>query len=338
MKRSVTHRLLLATALLLALSSACWAQSKVPHVGILAQREGISLPLFQEFERVLSERGWIPGKSVVLHYQVPDTEELRFSKGAQELVRQKVDLIYAPSAPAMYAAFAATRTIPIVTMDYSTDPVTAGYVESYARPGKNVTGVFLDAPEFASKWLEILKGINPKLSKVAVLWDPSPGRVHVDGLQAAARVLGVALQIYEIRNPGDIDHAFSVLHKRAQAVIQLPSPLLYAQSKRVGELTRQHRVLGISIWRRFSEAGGAVSYGPDFTESVQRSAAIVAKILGGTKAADIPIERPMRFEFLLNMKTIKALNLKVPGAYLVGAKEVEDKLPPDVPSGKGASK
>lgn len=277
--------------------------------------------MFQIFERVLSERGWISGKSVILDYSFPSTEELRFSEGAQELVRKKVDVIFAPSAPAMYAAYAATQTIPIVTMDYSTDPVTAGYVESYTRPGKNVTGVFLDAPEFASKWLEILKGINPRLSKVAVLWDPSPGKVHVHGLQAAARVLGITLQIYEIRGPEDIDRALSTLRNRSQAVVQLPSPLMYAQSARLGQLTRQHRLLGISIWRRFSEAGGAVSYGPDFTESAQRSAAIVAKILGGTKAAEIPIERPMRFEFLINMKTIKALKLKIPDAYLVGAEE-----------------
>ncbi|MFN0314268.1 MAG: ABC transporter substrate-binding protein [Burkholderiales bacterium] len=328
MKRIVTDGVVLLSATLLALSSVCWAQTKVAQVGILAQREGVALPLFQTFERVLSERGWVPGKNVILRYKVPDTEELRFSKGAQELVRDKVDLIYAPSAPAMHAAFAATRTIPIVTLDYSTDPVTAGYVENYARPGKNVTGIFLDAPQFASKWLEILKGINPKLSKVAVLWDPSPGKVHVDGLQAAARVLGVTLQVHEVRKPEDIDAAFLALRKNSQAVVQLPSPLMYAQSARVGALTRQHKILGISIWRRFSEAGGAVTYGPEFGESIQRSAAIVAKILAGTKASDVPIERPMRFEFLLNMKTIKALNLKVPDAYLVGAVEVEDK---DVP-------
>jgi putative tryptophan/tyrosine transport system substrate-binding protein len=300
-----------------------WAQAKVPRVGVLAQRESGKLPpLFQIFEQTLAERGWIAGKNVVLEYRSPRTDELQFSEAAEELVRLKVDVIYASSAPALRAAYAATRTVPIVTLDFSTDPVAAGYVESYSRPGRNVTGVFLDAPDFTSKWLEILKTLKPGLSRAAVLWDPSPGPVHLRGIQSAAKALGVELQVSEIRKPDDIDRAFSTLRGWPQALIQLPSPLMYAQSPRVGQLAQQHRMLGISIWRRFAAAGGAVSYGPDFLESTQRSAMIVAKILHGAKPGDLPIERPTKFELILNLKTIRALGLSVPDTLLVRADEL----------------
>ena len=298
-----------------------WAQAQVPRVGVLSQREGRTSPLFQIFERTLAEHGWVAGKNVVLEYRSPSTDEVQFTEAAEELVRLKVDVIYASSAPALRAAYAATRTIPIVTLDFSTDPVAAGYVESYGRPGRNVTGVFLDAPEFTSKWLEILKALKPGLSQAAVLWDPSPGPVHLRGIQSAAKALGIELQVSEIRNPHDIEQAFSTLRGRTQALIQLPSPLMYVQSPRVGQLAQQHRLLGISIWRRFAEAGGAVSYGPDFPESTQRSAMIVAKILHGAKPGDLPIERPSKFEFILNLKSIRALGLSVPDTLLVRADE-----------------
>jgi putative tryptophan/tyrosine transport system substrate-binding protein len=160
--------------LVLDAHTPAWPQANLPRVGIMWSREGAALPVLQVFERVLGEQGWVAGKTVILDYSAPRSEESRFAEAADELVRRKVDVIYAPSAPAMHAAAKATRSIPIVTLDYTTDPIAAGYIQSYARPGKNVTGVFLDAPLFASKWIEILKAINPRLTRVAVLWDPSP--------------------------------------------------------------------------------------------------------------------------------------------------------------------
>ena len=303
-----------------AISTQSWGQTKVPRVGVLRERG--NLPLWDIAEKVLAERGWINGKTVVLENHFPDTGELPYRKPAEELVRLQVDVIYAASAPALRAAYAATRSIPIVALDFTNDPVAAGFAKSYSRPGGNVTGVFLDAPEFAGKWLEILKALKPGLSRVAVLWDPSPGPTHLRGLERAAKALGIELQVNEIHKAADIDRVFSAFSAQTEALIQLPSPLMYAESARVGELSRQRELLGISIWRRFAEAGGAVSYGPEFVESNERAALMLAKILAGAKAGELPIERPNKFEFVLNQKTIKALGLPVPEALLLRADEV----------------
>jgi len=298
------------------------AQAKIPRVGILAQRDAAALPIFQVFERALAGRGWDLGKTVMLEYQAPVAEDQQYTEAAQELVRQKVDLIYASSAPALHAAYAATQSIPIVAGDFSTDPIAAGYVESYGHPGKNVTGVFLDAPEFTGKWLEILKRLIPKLSRVAVLWDPNPGAVHLRGVQSAGRALGIRVQVFEVRKPEDIDRAFAAFGKPIQAVVQLPSPLMYAEIPRIAGLARQRRLIGISIFRRFAEVGGAVGYGPDTIEVNQRVAVFVDKILRGAKPSDLPIERPTKYDFLINTKTVAALGIKVPEALLLSAELV----------------
>ncbi len=298
-----------------------WAQTKIPRVGVLALQQQAKLPLYETFERVLADRGWVAGKNVVLEYRAPDSQ-LRFRSAVEELLRLKVDVIYASSAPALKEAYAATRDIPIIALDFTHDPVAAGFAESYGRPGRNVAGVFLDAPEFTSKWLEILKALKPGLSRVAVLWDPSPGSTHLRGLEKAAKSLAIGLQVSEIRQAEDIDQAFASMGAGTDAVILMPAPLMYAQSARVGALTRERGLLGIAIWRRFAEAGGAVSYGPDFVESIERSALILAKVLSGAKPGDLPIERPNKFELVLNRKTIKALGLSVPDTLLLRAEEV----------------
>ena len=168
----------------------------------------------EPFRRTLAEQGWIEGKNVSFEYRSARGDPSQFAEAAAELVRLKVDVIYAASAPAVRAAYAATRTIPIVAIDFTTDPVAAGYVESYGRPGGNLTGVFLDAPEFAGKWLELLKAMVPGLSRVAVLWDPSPAPRTCKPCKVVARSLRVQLQVVEVRKPDDIDRAFSALRGR----------------------------------------------------------------------------------------------------------------------------
>lgn len=322
-RRRRVRGLLLISVLLCAAAAPAqsWAQAKVPRVGVLALQERGKLPLYKTFEQVLAERGWIAGKNVVLEYRAPDAQ-LRFAPAVEELLRLKVDAIYASSAPALHAAHAATRTIPIVALDFTNDPVAAGFADSYSHPGRNITGVFLDAPEFTSKWLEILKALRPGLSRVAVLWDPSPGPTHRLGLERAAKALSIELQVSEIRKAEDIDAAFATFGAKTEALILLPAPLMYAQSARIGALTRERKLLGIAIWRRFTEGGGAVSYGPDFVESTQRSALILAKILSGAKAGDLPIERPNKFEFVINQKSIRGLGLSLPESLLLRADEV----------------
>ena len=318
-----TTAVLLLTAALLTLpgwTEESRAQAKLPRVGIVANR--LQDPMFEVAERALASRGWIKGKTVTLEYRITGGDAVQIANATTELVRLNVDILYCWSAPALRAAYAATRTIPIVAMDFTTDPVAAGYAESYSHPGRNVTGVFLDAPEFAAKWLELLKTIVPGLSRVAVLWDPVPGQVHLRAVQGAARSLGVDVQILEVHKPEDIEKAFAAFRDRTQAAILLPSPMMYANNANNAAVAMKHRVPAIALWREFTEAGGTASYGPYQPAYVERSAALVASILGGSKPGDLPIERPTKFEFIVNLKTIKALGLTIPESILLRADEV----------------
>ena len=258
----------------------------------------------------------------MLEYRFARGADMRFNESAEELVRLKVDVVMAFSAPAARAVFAATATIPIVVQDYTNDPMAAGYAESYSRPGRNLTGVFLDAPEFAGKWIELLRAIVPGLKRVAVLWDPAPGATHLKAVQDAARLFGLQIQMHEVHTPDDLDKAFASFRGRPQAVIILPSPMTFNHSARLATLALKYRLPGTSIARGFAEAGGAVSYGPNIVETTERNAVQVAKILDGAKPGDLSIERPTKFDFVINMKTIKTLGLKVPTSLLSGAEQV----------------
>jgi putative ABC transport system substrate-binding protein len=279
-------------------------------------------PWFGSFTRGLAEHGWAPGKNVAFEHRFAGGEDSRFSDAAEKLVELEVDVIFATSAPATSAAYAATTTVPIVAWDYTNDPVAVGYAESYSRPGKNLTGVFLDAPEFAGKWIELLRAIVPGLRRVVILWDPAPGAAHLRAVQNAAQSLGLDLQVHEVRSPQDLDKAFAAFRGNPQALIILPSPMTVTHSARLAALALKHRLPATSIAREFADAGGAVSYGPDWIETAERNAMQVAKILDGAKPGDLPIERPNKFDFVFNMKTIKVLGLRIPNSLLPGAEQV----------------
>lgn len=329
MKRRLAAVVLFALVLLAAFGRAgdSWAQTKIPRVGILATplagtTEDVMAQWYQPFRRTLAEHGWIEGKNVLLEYRGARGNPPQFPGAAAELVELKVDVIFADSAPATRATYAATRTIPIVALDFTNDPVAAGYVESYSRPGGNLTGFFLDAPGFAGKWLELLKAMVPGLSRVAVLWDPSPGATHLEAVQAAARSLGVQLQVVEVRKPDEIDGAIAAFRARPQALIILPSPMTWGQSARLAELAMKHRLPATSMAPLFAEAGGLLSYGPDPVSAVERCAFLVAKILGGAKPVDLPVERPTKFELVVNLPAAKALGLTLPDSVLLRADRV----------------
>jgi putative ABC transport system substrate-binding protein len=323
--KSSARALVLAAILLCVAGWATqsWAQAKMPRVGILLISQGaLQGTGHVTFTAALAQQGWVPGKNVVLEYRFARGESLQFDAAADELVQLKVDAIMAFSAPASRAAYAATKTIPIVAGDYTNDPVAAGYAQSYGRPGKNVTGVFLDAPEFAGKWIELLRAIVPGLKRVEVLWDPGPGATHLRAVQRAAQPLGIDIQVYEVRTPEEIDKAFAALRGRPQALIILPSPLTYTYSARLADLALQRRLPATFMDRAFADAGGTISYGPDEAETSQRLAVQVAKILNGAKPGDLPIERPTKFNFVINMRTAKALGLKIPDSLFLSAERV----------------
>jgi putative ABC transport system substrate-binding protein len=276
----------------------------------------------EPFRRMLARQGWIEGRNVSLEYRVARGTPPQFDESVAELVKLDVDIIFANSAPAARAAYAATRTIPIITSDYTNDPVAAGYAESYGRPGRNLTGVFLDAPEFAGKWLQLLQTIVPGLSRVAVLWDPAPGRAHLSAIQDAARTSGIQVQVLEVRKPDDFDKAFAAFRPKTQALVILPSPMTWSESAKLAKLAIDHRLPAISMADLFSEAGGVLSYGPDDASSLERCGVLVAEVLRGTKPGDIPVERPTKFVFILNLKTAKALALTIPDYILLSADRV----------------
>jgi putative ABC transport system substrate-binding protein len=277
---------------------------------------------FDLIRRALAGHGWTEGRTVSFELRDARGDASRFGAIAAELVRLKVDLIWADSAPALRAAYAATRTIPIVAFDFTTDPVADGYAQSYGRPGGNVTGVFLDAPELSGKWLELLKATVPDLSTVAVLWDPSAGDAHARGLQAVAASFGVQLEIIEVRKPEQIDAVASAFQARLQALIILPSPMTFAENARLARLAMKQRLPATSIFRQFTEEGGLITYGPEQVSILERGAGQVTRILRGAKPGDVPIERPTKFELVVNLKAAKALNLTIPESVLARADRV----------------
>lgn len=307
-------------ALALLCTADALAQARLPRVGIIANAK--QDPMFAVAERILAQRGWIKGKTVELEYRVTGGDPALISQAVDDFVRVPVDVLYCWSAPALAVAHSATRSISVVAMDLTTDPVAAGYAQSHSHPGGNITGVFLDAPEFAPKWLEYLKAVTPGLSRVAVLWDPSPGAAHLLAVQSSAGPLGLQTQVFEVRQPDDIEKAVASARARAQGLIALPSPMIYVNSRRIAQLTLRHRLAAIMLWQEFARAGGSMSYGPDQSSMVERSAALVASVLSGAKPADLPLERPSRFEFIVNLNTIRALGLSVPDAVLLRADHV----------------
>jgi putative ABC transport system substrate-binding protein len=303
-----------------------YAQAKVARVGVLTfipVTDDPTLTLWMgPFRRALAEQGWIEGRNIAFEYRSAVGNPSRLAEAAAELVQLKVDVIWAGGAPLVRAAYTATRTIPIVAIDFTTDPIAEGYVESYGRPGRNLTGIFLDAPDFAGKWFQLLKGILPNLSRVAVLWDPAPGTAHLQAVQNVARSFRVRLQVVEVRKPDDFDRAFSALRGHPQALIILPSPLIYARSAQLARLALKHRLPATSMARAFADAGGTIAYGPEQTSTNERSAGFVAKILDGAKPGELPVERPTKVHLVVNLKTAKALGLLVPESILYRADEV----------------
>ena len=310
----------------LAFTAESWAQAKMARVGIFNAFAQADDPTFQQslqtFRRTLAARGWVEGQNVSFELPKPFQDSSGLDEAAATLVRLRVDVIWARGAPFVRAAYAASRTIPIVAGDYTTDPVAEGYVESWGRPGGNITGIFLDAPEFAGKWFQLLRAIVPRLSRVAVLWDPSPGAAHLQAVQKLAQSLRVQLEVVEVRKSEDLDKAFSAFRGKPQALIVLPSPMTYAQSERLAKLALKHRLPATSMARLFAERGGVISYGPEQTSADERTAVLVAKILGGAKPGDLPVERPTKIELIVNLKTAKALGLTVPESVLYRADEV----------------
>jgi putative ABC transport system substrate-binding protein len=208
-------------------------------------------------------------------------------------------------------------------LDLESDPVENGWVRSLARPAGNITGLFLDFPDLAGKWLELLLAAAPGRNRVGVLWDSTTGSAQLAAARSAAQRFKIDLQVLEIRHSDDIEGALRRgMGAGSTALVALSSPLVSGSSKSIAEFATQNRLPAISAFREFAESGGVLSYGPNLREFYLRAAFFVDKILRGAKAADLPIEQPTKFELLINLKTAKALGLTIPQSLLLRADEV----------------
>ena len=240
-----------------------------------------------------------------------------------ELVARNIDMIVAVSPAAVRAAAAATTTIPIVANDLESDPVASGFIASTARPGGNITGVFLDFPEFSKKWLQILKETLPPLSRVAVFWDPTTGPVQLRAVEAAAQDLNLRLLVLEVRSANDAEQSFQLAGKQdAQALLILSSPFVGGSTKLFADLSLKYRFPAITLFTDFARGGGLMAYGPNLLTFFRQTGVVAAKILQGAKPADTPVEAPTKFEFVINLNTAALLGTNFPSSILLRADEV----------------
>jgi putative tryptophan/tyrosine transport system substrate-binding protein len=313
-------------ALLLALSNPAQAQqsAKIPQIGYLngGFLSGIAGRI-EAFRQGLRELNYVEGKNIVIDWLSAEGKGDRLPELAAELLRRKVDVIVTSGGNPTRAAKAATSTIPIV-MTNDGDPVGDGLVASLARPGGNITGLSTFAPELSGKRLEILREIVPKLSRVAVLGTrDTPGSPTLRELERAAKAFGVKLQYLNVQNPKDIETAFRAASKeRADAVLTVGNPILASQRTQIAEFAVKNRLPAIYHQSFYAEAGGLMFYGVNQLDLDRRAVTYVDKILKGAKPAELPVEQPSKFEFIINLKGAKQIGLTIPPNVLVRADRV----------------
>jgi len=305
--------------------AAAQQPTKVPQIGLLfAANPAAITGRLKAFHQGLQENGYVENKNIVIQSRYGEGKSDRMPHLAAELVGQKVDVIVTGGPADTRAAKQATTTIPIV-MAQDSDPVGSGFVASLARPGGNITGLSTLAPELSAKQLELLKEIVSKISRVAVLGNSiEPGNAPtVREMELAAGALGVQLQYLDVRSPNDIETVFRAIKKdRADAFIVLRNPVTSPHRKQFVELAAKSQISAMYVSSEWVEAGGLMSYAPDIFHNWRRAATYVDKILKGSKPADLPVEQPKKFEFIVNLKTAKQIGLTIPPNVLARADRV----------------
>jgi len=300
-------------------------QAKLPKIGWLeADSTGRGSRLGELFLRKLRELGYVEGKNITIEYRSADDKLDRLPALAGELVRLNVDVLVTVTTAAAIAGKNATRTMPIVFIVVA-DPVAAGLIDSLARPGGNITGLTNIAAVLADKRLELLKETVPKLSRVALLWDPqNPGSAQAwKESQLPARELGLQLHSMEVSNADKFEGAFKDATKaRSAALAVTPSAVAFSNRKQIVELAVKTRLPAIYYRDEFVDSGGLMSYGADLDDHYRRAAIYVDKILKGAKPADLPVEQPMKFELIINLKAAKQIGLTIPPNVLARADKV----------------
>ena len=322
--------LALAAALaagLLGMPAGAAAQpaAKVHRIGLLlSTTPSAASHVTAAFAEALRERGHVEGKNVSLEYRWAEGKAERFPELAAELVRLKVDVIVAVSLAGAAAASRATPTTPIVMVAVA-DPIAAGLVASFARPGGNVTGLALAlTPEIRAKQFQLLKEAMPKVSRVGVLRNAAVATAATwKDYEVAGRAAGVKLQSLAVRGPDELDTVFATLSRERAAAVFVPAdPVFFAHRRRIVERLAEHRLPGMFALREFTDAGGLMSYSARLTDQFRSAASYVDKILKGARPGDLPVEQPTQFELVINLKTARALGLAIPPSILVRADQV----------------
>ncbi|MET0917499.1 MAG: ABC transporter substrate-binding protein [Burkholderiales bacterium] len=303
-------------------------QGKTARVGYLGwfprEADARTFDVFKTIVERLRELGYVEGRNLIVDLRYTDSEELSRTLAA-ELVGAGVHVIYAHGPYALRVARAATATVPIVGLDHETDPIAAGYAASLARPGGNVTGVFFDQSEVSAKQLQLLKETVPGLARVAVLWDPAVAMAQREAVDEGARRLGITVSPIDGRGPDTVPEMLRLaMQGGARGLIVLSSPRIYTQEYRpvIAAAALKNHLPAIGLLSTFPRAGLLMAYGPVQRDMLSSAANLIAKILDGGRPGDLPIERPIRFELVINLKTATALGTTIPQSLLQRADEV----------------
>jgi putative ABC transport system substrate-binding protein len=321
MKRAALTVVLALGLLATPLAAEAQQAMKVYRIGVLGNENN---PPWDGFRRGLRDLGYVDGRNLSMEWRWSEGKPDRFPALAMELVALRPDVIVASGTQGVRAAMEATSAIPIV-MTTSSYPEKIGLVKSLSRPGGNVTGLSNVGPELSGKKLELLKEIAPKVSRVAVLWNPASTvePLALQELLTAAPAVGVEIQSVEVRSPDDFSAAFAaVSSSRVHAMLALGNPINFRGRQLIADFALRNRLPSIYDERLFVDAGGLMSYAPSFTDSFRRAATYVDKILKGAKPADLPVEQPTKFELVINARTAKILGLTIPQSVLLRADEI----------------
>lgn len=323
--RAALFRFLIALSGALPVIPVAEAQQREPpRVGVLHPGfPAVPSPLIEGLRDGLREIGYVEGRTIRLEYRWARGNPDVLPKLAAELMELKVNVLVAVSMPALRAARDIAGTTPIVMTDLQIDPVASGLAHTFARPGGNVTGLFLDLPGLTGKWLQLVREVVPSARRVAVLWDSTTGTDQLRAIQGAAQAAGMELQIVEVRAAGDYDRVLALALKgQPEALVQLSSPVIQQSANRLAAFALTNRVPAVSMFSSFVDAGGLIAYGPDLSVFFRRSATYVDRILKGASPADLPIERPNTYELIINSRTAKTLSLTLPPSLLLRADRV----------------
>ena len=293
---------------------------KLPRIGSIQTFQNENA---EAFSQGLREAGYVDGQNMLLETRFHHGALDRVDEFTRELVALKCSVIFATGPYAIRAVMKATSTIPIIGLDLESDPVESGWVKSFARPGGNFTGFFLDIPELGGKQIELLKEAVPMVARLAVLWDATIGTVQFHATEMAARPSGVTLESIPIRSVEDIKDSIELAaREQVHGLVILTSPLIFNERSRIVDLALKTRLPTISLFNSFPKVGGLMAYGPNLASMFKRAASYVDRILSGANPGELPIERPSKFELVINLKTARALGLELPPMLLARADEV----------------